>query len=158
MVFERRRFQAWGVFALGWVALLALGGLGYLLFWEWREGNAASVSTALAWRALLAGAVCITALSLSQGERLLWSGYDPANPPQLQQTLALVGAATAILIGGALVALLYMGLEPNYWRTRLGHLIPLSVWLTPSRWREARPTRRWRIPRPHARDGAWRRC
>ncbi len=137
--FERRRFQAWGVFALGWVALLALGALGYLLFWEWREGNAASVSRALAWRALLAGVVCLSALSLSQGERLLWSGYDPADPPRLQQMLALVGAGTAILIGGALVALLYMGLEPNYWRTRLGHLVPLSVWLAPSRWREAPP-------------------
>ncbi|MCS7208074.1 MAG: hypothetical protein NZ874_00695, partial [Fimbriimonadales bacterium] len=137
--FERRRFQAWGVFAIGWCLLVGLGLLGYLVFWEWREGNAASFSAALAGRALLLGIVCVGAALLGEGERFIWAEYDPANPPTLHQTIMLVTAVFFVILGGGLVALLYMGFEPNYWRTRLGHLVPLSVWVCPARWREVPP-------------------
>lgn len=148
--FQQRRVQAWGVFAGLWVILLLLGLVGYVVYVEWREGNASSFSLPLAWRALVAGALCLVLLILSDWEGALWRRYDPADPLATHVGATLILQGLLVLLGGGLVAMLYAGLEPSYWRTRLGHLVPLSVWLTPRRWHEAPPSSPPRHP------AAWR--
>ncbi|MCS7190364.1 MAG: CPBP family intramembrane metalloprotease, partial [Fimbriimonadales bacterium] len=145
--FAQRQARSWGVFAALWLIVLVIVLGAYVVFWEWREGNASSFSLPLAWRALLLGALCGGLILLSEGEYLIWEGYDPADPPALQVGIAALGSVLIVGLIGALTALLYMGLEPSYWRTRLGHLVPLSVWLKPSRWGEAPPDSPLRHPR-----------
>ena len=145
--FEQRRFRAWEVFAIAWLLALVLAFSGYLLFWEWREGNATSFSKRLALMAAVAGALSGGAYIVADWEGTLWGGYDPAQPPTLH--LSLTGALS--LLGAALVGLLvgalYAGLEPSYWRTRLGHLVPLTVWLSPAHWYTVPPDSPLRHPR-----------
>jgi len=144
--FEQRRFRAWEVFVVAWLLALVLAFAGYILFWEWREGNATSFSKRLALTAAVAGALAGGAFIAADWENNLWGGYDPAQPPTLH--LALTGAALllSVALAGLLVGALYAGLEPNYWRTRLGHLVPLTVWLSPARWRTAPPDSPLRHP------------
>ncbi|MCS7273406.1 MAG: CPBP family intramembrane metalloprotease [Fimbriimonadales bacterium] len=144
--FQRRRVQAWGVFAALWIVLLVLGLAAYVMFWEFREGNATSFSVALGWRAALVGVVLVGLSVAARGEPSLWYDYDPATSPAQHfiRELVVRGLLFAMLVG--FIALIYAGLEPNYWRMRLGHLVPLSVWLSPSRWREAPPDSPLRHP------------
>ncbi|MDW8106139.1 MAG: CPBP family intramembrane glutamic endopeptidase [Armatimonadota bacterium] len=137
--FQQRRVQAWGVFAALWVVLLVLGLVAYAIFWEFREGNATSFSVALGWRTAVASAVAIGLMMFAEGEPSLWRDYDPATPPAQHLINELVARGLLLVVLVGFIVLVYAGLEPNYWRTRLGHLVPLSVWLSPSRWREAPP-------------------
>ncbi len=52
-----------------------------------------------------------------------------------------------VVLAGLLVGALYAGLEPSYWHTRLGHLVPLTVWLSPARWYTVPPDSPLRHPR-----------
>jgi hypothetical protein len=145
--FEQRRFRAWEVFAAAWLLTLVLALLGYMLFWEWREGNATSFSMRLALMAGGIGMLCGGAFVLSDWENRLWGDYDPAQPPALHLTLTGGVMLFGVVLAGLLVGALYAGLEPSYWRTRLGHLVPLTVWLSPARWRTVPPDSPLRHPR-----------
>jgi membrane protease YdiL (CAAX protease family) len=145
--FEQRRFRAWEVFVAAWLLTLVLALLGYMLFWEWREGNATSFSMRLALMAAGIGLLCGGAFVLSDWENSLWGDYDPAQPPALHLTLTGGVMLFGVVLAGLLVGALYAGLEPSYWRTRLGHLVPLTVWLSPARWRTVPPDSPLRHPR-----------
>ncbi|MCS6919778.1 MAG: CPBP family intramembrane metalloprotease [Fimbriimonadales bacterium] len=145
--FDQRRVQAWSVFAGIWIVALVVALGAYVVFWEWREGNASSFTLGLALRALLLGSLAGVAYIAGKGEMFLWQRYDTATTPTLHLSLTAISGVMIVLLLGAIGAILFMGLEPSYWRTRLGHLVPLSVWLAPARWSDAPPDSPLRHPR-----------
>ncbi|MCS7064922.1 MAG: hypothetical protein NZL85_01465, partial [Fimbriimonadales bacterium] len=145
--FERQRFRAWGVFAAAWIVVLVMGLVAHVIYWEWREGTVTSFSWRLVLATLPVALLALLLFMLSQGKTLVWSRYDPAEPPLMHLLITLVVLGILVVLLALFIVTLYAGFEPHYWRLRLGHLVPLSVWLSPQRWGEAPPDSPLRHPK-----------
>jgi len=136
--YERKRFRSfWSVLGVGWLVLWLLLMAGWILVVEWREGTVSSFSGRLWLVSFVAGVALIGLAFYSDWETLLWENYELSMHPRAHLTLSLIGLGVAALVLVGLLALCYAGFEPHYWRLRLGHLVPLSLWLSPSRWATA---------------------
>jgi membrane protease YdiL (CAAX protease family) len=146
--YKRKRFQSfWSLLGLGWVILWLLIMVAWVLVVEWREGTFSSFSRRLWWLSFVAGALLIGLAFYSDLETLIWSDYELSMQPRVHLILSLTGLGVGVLVLAGLLALGYAGFEPHYWRLRLGHLVPLSLWLCPSRWATAPADSPLRHPR-----------
>jgi membrane protease YdiL (CAAX protease family) len=146
--YERQRFRSlWSLLGGGWLVLWLLILAAWILVVEWREGTVSSFSTRLWLVTFLLGALLWGLAFYSDLETLLWNDYELSMPPRAHLTITLLGLGVGVLVLAGLVALCYAGLEPHYWRLRLGHLVPLSLWLRPSGWATAPADSPLRHPR-----------
>ncbi len=134
--FEREQFEDWTILALAWLLLLLLVLLGIVLVREWRDGTFASYSWSSGLKVGLFGTITILLLIVANWDQFMWGGYDTSTPEGVQLMMMSVALLLVILIGGGLLIGCYANMEPLWWRLRLPHLVPLSVWLKPSAWRE----------------------